>query len=293
MTDHAHFLNRPLALPNWFNEFFPEPPTQPSDPCDHEYSGFNQFQILEREFGTSNGNPYTREWTDSLERSSIETTIVQNDPKITTHTIRLIDGTPVNASAQTLAYMPLAPSCPSPKEYRIEATITGKVEIVNPGFERLRFYYCPPFDKGERTSAGYARGIRVQGINGRSYIARWDRTHTASSNKIEAGGYNPGNFQPNATGSGSGQQYQISDWFMQSQLWDEIDPSDPVDRDTAFDEINGTLVSDDGTENHITIESLPTCPGFIAIHADTADTLWQVNGEIFYEIGMTIYEIDD
>ena len=187
--------------------------------------------------------------------------------------------------------MPLKANCPSYKELKIEGTITGRIEVVNKGFERLDMYYCPPFDGGSRSSEGYGIGMKIQGTNKRTQRVRWSRTHTSSSSKFPASGYSPP-FPTAGTVSSNGTTYTISDWNLQSQAW--TNNSEPgEDLNNYWDDVSGNLVSDDGSQNFITITNPATCPGFIAIHATTGDALWQVGGGIFYELNLTIHEIDD
>ena len=263
-----HIIDRPFASPVSTSRYpTPYPNCTDSEPT---------WRLQERV--NSNETPFDNDWTDqNIQYASFSS----NNPSETTsnHTIKLLDQVPEGTIARQTAIRRFKHSCdPKFDFYRVTASIDGKIEVVNEGFERLAMYYCPDYKTNLQANAdGHPLGIGIAGTTKYAQPAKWETTHSVSNSRLQEA-YEESN---SVTKTG----YEIS-----SLLWESVDSQDPVgtiERGNSFDTIAATLKSHDGLNSYIDIPN-SICPGFIYIRADTLDGAWQVNGTIHYTITLTI-----
>ena len=278
---HAHLVNPLNPIPNWnlVSTTFPyQEWIKPLTACDHEYES-EKWQMFE----TYDDEP----WTDSLTAGGIE--IVEGTKEIT-YNMRLMDGIPHNVRCDQVLFYPIKPRCPSVAALHMTINLTAAIETNSPGYDRLRLWYTPPYNRLVGTDFHQSKtGLRILGTEVYSYPARWHRTHKASTSQVEATGYTPLE-NTTAWGEANGSEYEISDWDLQSQRWTLTD--DDAEKGDIADNIEGKLVSDDGEMEGVVMQNTDSCPGFIIIEAATRDRLWQLDGGIFYQLELKLHEID-
>ena len=158
-----HIINRPFASPISTNSY----PNEYPDCTDSEPT----WRLREK----INADDWT---AGNAQYASIQS----NYPNDTTatHTIRLLDQVPDNTRCRQLAITRFKHSCDSNIDFhRVTASIDGKIEVVNPGFEKLKMWYCPEYltqsevgQLQEDTDFQYA-GWRIAGTSKYAQNAKW------------------------------------------------------------------------------------------------------------------------
>ena len=114
------------------------------------------------------------DWTDQeVEYASIQSSY-PNDTTAT-HTIKLLDQVPENTRASHIAISRFKHRCDSSIDFhRVTASIAGKIEVNNSGFERLAMYFCPDYKINNLPD--HPDGWRIAGTTKLAQPAKWQAT---------------------------------------------------------------------------------------------------------------------
>lgn len=287
----GNFLEIPFITP-----YFGLRSALESDVCsDHTNSQLGWFM-----YETDFRNTSRKMLKDNPEYGSIVTRKISDTQ--TEYTIRMIDGVPDGTKCDQIFFLKFRPGCPSVKKRTLQGTINGLIETTNAGYEQLFIDVAPPYltDINDLNSENWTNPN--MSFQYKTYYSSHPVLGYANHVGLPATGYRGKRLLLECSHS-SGFEFEFEEfenptigYRIESQNWkDPTENENPDKLREGSDLIYATIKSDHPEDEGDVIElrNSDSCPGYIAITAQTLDGQWQVNSNIYYEINLTIDEYYD